>query len=224
MSKYTMTLDNIINFMSLEEVEKWFKDYDMTDYLTNEEIEVINARGTWNKDKLARKIIENYRFREIGFETIALFKHYLSFTLKNIMESKLPLIYSASIKYDPLVNVDYKEEYQRKNENTGSSTGNSTNTSSGLSVSSDTPQGHISKTEILQGKYASSTGAGESTNTTNDTNNTTSNTNENWSRTMRGNAGISATAQKMIEQYRDNIRAIDYEIIKELNSLFMGLY
>ena len=41
---------------------------------------------------------------------------------------------------------------------------------------------------------------------------------------MRGNAGISATAQKMIEQYRDNIRAIDYEIIKELNSLFMGLY
>ena len=118
MSKYTMTLDNIINFMSLEEVEKWFKDYDMTDYLTNEEIEVINARGTWNKDKLARKIIENYRFREIGFETIALFKHYLSFTLKNIMESKLPLIYSASIKYDPLVNVDYKEEYQRKNENT----------------------------------------------------------------------------------------------------------
>ena len=93
MSKYTMTLDNIINFMSLEEVEKWFKDYDMTDYLTNEEIEVINARGTWNKDKLARKIIENYRFREIGFETIALFKHYLSFTLKNIMESKLPLIY-----------------------------------------------------------------------------------------------------------------------------------
>ena len=224
MSKYTMTLDNIINFMSLEEVEKWFKDYDMTDYLTNEEIEVINARGTWNKGKVARKIIENYRFREIGFETIALFKHYLSFTLKNIMESKLPLIYSASIKYDPLVNVDYKEEYQRKNENTGSSTGNSTNTSSGLSVSSDTPQGQISKTEILQGKYASSTGAGESTNTTNDTNNTTSNTNENWSRTMRGNAGISATAQKMIEQYRDNIRAIDYEIIKELNSLFMGLY
>lgn len=224
MSKYTMTLDNIINFMSLEEVEKWFKDYDMTDYLTNEEIEVINARGTWNKDKLARKIIENYRFREIGFETIALFKHYLSFTLKNIMESKLPLIYSASIKYDPLVNVDYKEEYQRKNENTGSSTGNSTNTSSGLSVSSDTPQGQISKTEILQGKYASSTGAGESTNTANDTNSTTSNTNENWSRTMRGNAGISATAQKMIEQYRDNIRAIDYEIIKELNSLFMGLY
>ena len=41
---------------------------------------------------------------------------------------------------------------------------------------------------------------------------------------MKGNSGVSATAQKMVEQYRDNIRAIDYEIIKELNDLFMGLF
>ena len=212
MSKYTMTLDNIINFMSLEEVEKWFKDYDMTDYLTNEEIEVINARGTWNKDKLARKIIENYRFREIGFETIALFKHYLSFTLKNIMESKLPLIYSASIKYDPLVNVDFTETYS------GVNTGESNSSSNGLTINSDTPQGNISKTDILNGNYASSTSGTDMDDQTN-----TSGTQQ-YTRKTKGNSGVSATAQAMVKQYRQNIVMIDRDIINDLSTLFMGVY
>ena len=212
MSKYTMTLDNIINFMSLEEVEKWFKDYDMTDYLTNEEIEVINARGTWNKDKLARKIIENYRFREIGFETIALFKHYLSFTLKNIMESKLPLIYSASIKYDPLVNVDFTETYS------GVNTGESNSSSNGLTINSDTPQGNISKADILNGNYASSTSGTDMDDQTN-----TSGTQQ-YTRKTKGNSGVSATAQAMVKQYRQNIVMIDRDIINDLSTLFMGVY
>ena len=41
---------------------------------------------------------------------------------------------------------------------------------------------------------------------------------------IKGNSGVSATAQKMIEQYRQNIIAIDRDIIQELNILFMGLY
>ena len=35
-----------------------------------------------------------------------------------IMEKKLPLIYSASIEYDPLVNVDYSETFTRAINNT----------------------------------------------------------------------------------------------------------
>ena len=47
---------------------------------------------------------------------------------------------------------------------------------------------------------------------------------EDYVKKIKGNSGVSATAQKMVEQYRQNIRAIDYEIIKELNDLFMGLF
>lgn len=232
MSKYTTKIRNLCDIFGRQEIESWFQDYEITDVLTQEEINVINERGTWNKEKLARKIVDHYYMREIGLETPFLFKHYVKIKMEEIMESKLPLIYSNSIQYDPLINVDYKEIFTRNIKddiiNTGSSTSNTNQNSSGLTVSSDTPQGQINKNEILNGDYASSTSAGESTQNTTDTISTSSNenknTDENYSKHMIGNSGVSATAQKMIEQYRDNIRAIDKEIIKELNTLFMGIW
>ena len=192
-----------------------FKNYTFRD-LTEDEIEVITDRGTWSKDKLAKKIVDHYLMREIGFETPYLFQHYVKTTMNEIMEQKLPLIYSASIEYDPLVNVDYSETFTRRIDNTASGT----DSSSGLTINSDTPQGQITKATILEGKYASSTQAGENSATTS----TTGATEEGSTKTVKGNSGVSATAQKMIEQYRKNIIAIDKDIIDELNELFMGLY
>ena len=224
MSKYTIELRKVCDIYTREEVESWFKDYDISDYLTPDEIKVITDRNTWNKDKLAKKIVDYYFMREIGQETPALFKHYAKTKMELIMESKLPLIYSASIKYDPLVNVDYTEIYKKENSDSGNSNSTSNNNASGLTVNSDTPQGQINKNAILNGDYASSTQAGESTNQMIDTTNTNSKGQEDSIKTVKGNAGISATAQAMVKQYRENIRAIDYEIIKELSSLFMMLY
>ena len=160
--------------------------------------------------------------------------------LQEIMESKLPLICSNSIQYDPLVNVDYTESFTRnidRNNSTSSeteTTGNnsSTSSSSGLNVNSDTPQGEITKANILAGNYATSTGASESEvedsteSSTSGTASSTGNeaTEETYSKNVKGNSGVSATAQKMIEQYRENIISIDRDIIKDLNILFMGLY
>lgn len=208
MAKYTMELREVCNYLGREEVESWFKDYELSDYLTDEEIQVINTRGTWSKDKLAKKIVDNYFMREIGLETIALFQHQVKVKMNNIMESKLPLIYSSAIKYDPLVNVDVTTTVSRQVDDSSNA--------NGLTINSDTPQGNINKADILAGNYATSTQGGESTNQTQSVESSTTNT--------KGNSGVSATAQKMVEQYRENIRAIDYEIIKELNSLFMGLY
>ena len=212
MAKYTIEIRKLCDLLTRETVESWFKDYELTDYLTAEEIDVITERGTWSKDKLAKKIIDYYFTREIGFETAELFRIHVKSKMNNIMESKLPLIYSSAIKYDPLVNVDVITTVSRQIDDTGSSN------ASGLTVNSDTPQGQINKNEILAGNYASSTQAGESTNSS------TNQSIEESSTRTKGNSGVSATAQKMVEQYRQNIRAIDYEIIKELNSLFMGLY
>ena len=216
MSKYTIELRKVCDLYTREEVENWFKDYDISYYLRPDEIASIENAGLWNKDRLAKKIVDHYYMREIGLETPALFKHYAKVYMQEIMESKLPLIYSISIKYDPLVNVDYTETFIRNIE----STGNSSNNASGLSVASDTPQGVIQKSSVLSGAYASSTGASETESSSTDSNNT----NENYSKIMKGNSGVSATAQKMIEQYRQNIVAVDRDIIEELNKLFMGLY
>lgn len=229
-SVYTVQLRQLVTggHYTREEVEGWFKDYELTDYLTQDEIDVINERGTWTKDKLAKRIVDHYWMREIGLETPALFEHHAKVLMQEIMEEKLPLIYSASIKYDPLVNVDYTETFdaERANQGEATSQGTSTGSTSGLTVQSDTPQGQIDKDEILAGKYASSTGASEAEDTSTTTGNTTSNENgtESYTKRIKGNSGVSATAQKMVEQYRENIIAINRDIINDCNVLFMGLY
>lgn len=231
MAKYTLELRELytpIKFnpplFTENDVKGWFMDYELSDYLTEDEIEVITDRGIWSKEKLAKKILDHYYMRELGFETPALFKHYAKVEMNEIMEEYAPLIYSASIKYDPLVNVDFTESFNRGVGTTGASVSSSSSSGSSLGVNSDTPQGQISKTAILNGTYASSTGATESENSISDNTQSNSNTSEEYTKTVKGNSGVSATAQKMIEQYRDNIRAIDREIIKKLNILFMGLY
>ena len=216
-NNYTMTLYEIINnFFTREEVEGWFKDYELSDYLTTEQIQTITNNGLWTKDKLAKKIVDHFLMEEIGFETMGLFRQKVKITMEEIMESKLPLIYSRAIEYDPLVNVDFTETMQRNVTNEGESSSNS----SGLAVNSDTPQGQISKANILAGNYASSTSASEGEATGSSTNEM----GEEYTKRVKGNSGVSATAQKMVEQFRDNIRAIDYEIIKELEPLFMIIY
>lgn len=208
MSKYTTNFYSLLHMgYTKEELKSWFMDYELSDYLTDDEILVINTRGTWSKEKLAEKIIDHYFLKDIGFETPMMFKHYAKITMKEIMESKLPLIYSAAIKYDPLVNVDYTEEYS------SNTTGNAN--TSGLVVGSETPQGNINKAAILNGTYASNTSANEDESATTGT--------MDYVRKTKGNSGVSATAQAMVKQYRENIRAIDYEIITELKSLFIGL-
>lgn len=216
-NNYTMTLYEIINnFYTRQEVEGWFKDYELTDYLTTEQIETITDNGIWSKDKLAKKIVDHFLMEQIGFETMGLFKQRVKITMQEIMESKLPLIYSRAIEYDPLVNVDYTETLERSVTNEGESSSNS----SGLAVNSDTPQGQISKASILAGNYASSTSASEGEATGSSSNEM----GEEYTKTVKGNSGVSATAQRMVQQFRDNIRAIDYEIITELEPLFMIIY
>lgn len=224
MSKYTIELRKIIEYEGRDTVEGYFKDYCINNYLRPNEVETILAANIWSKDRLASKICDHYYMREIGYETIGLFKHYAKVYMQEIMERYLPLIYSNCINYDPLVNVDYVEEFTRNIKGTGEAKSNSTNEASGLSVNSDTPQGQISKEAILNGEYASNTGASETQSSINDTSTNSNNTDETYSKRVKGNSGVSATAQKMIEQYRQNIIAIDEKIINELDKLFMGLY
>ena len=208
MSRYTTELRLIAQNTSIEEVRSWFMDYELEDYLTEEEIAVIEERGTWSKEKLAELIVDHYWMREIGLETVALFKHQVKVAMREIMEEKLPLIYSASLKYDPLVNVDFTETYKSENAQDGNA--------DGLNVNSDTPQGQISKAGILAGNYASSTGASEGTSHTEGT--------QSYTRTQKGNSGSLTTAQALVRDYRKNIIMINRDIVKDLANLFMGIY
>ena len=231
MSKYTVELRELFEpirftpaLFTRSEVESWFKDYDLDDYLTEEQQAVITATGLWNKDKLAKKIVDHYYMREIGFETIGLFIHEAKDEMNELMEEYLPLIYSSAIQYDPLVNVDYTETFSRTENMGNQSSTASTSNGSSLGINSETPQGQINKTDILSGRYATNTNATENNIGNNTNSNSSANSLENYTKRIKGNSGVSATAQKMVEQYRNNIRAIDREIIKKLSILFMNIY
>ena len=231
MSKYTMELRETFEpirfnppLFTRETVEGWFKAYDLDDFLTTEQQAVITETGLWTKDKLARKIVNHYYMHEIGFETIGLFIHEVEDFMEELMEEYLPLIYSSAIQYDPLVNVDYTESFARSQNLTNSSNSASSSDGSSLGVNSDTPQSQISKVNILAGNYASNTTATENEVASETSTSSTGNNLENYTKKVKGNSGVSATAQKMIEQYRNNIRAIDREIIEKVGILFMRIY
>ena len=239
MSKYTIQLRELFEpiiynppLYDYDEIKSWFTAYELSDYLTEEQIEVINNNNIWNKDKLAEKIINHYYMYEIGFETPSLFKHQVITKMREIMGYYLPIIYSNNIKYDPLVNVDYTETLDRTLGNvssgTGTGTSSSTSKSDNLSIGSDTPQNRVTRQNILNGIYASSTNYHDNnindSTETNSTSSTTSDSEEAYTKRVKGNSGVSATAQKMVEQYRDNILNTDLDIINELRDLFMLLY
>ena len=232
MATYSIELRKVCDIYGRNTVESWFKDYNLEDYLMPEQINQIQKFKVWSKDKLAKKIVDHYYMREIGFETPALFRHYAKVTMQEIMERYLLKIYSKFLEYDPLSNVDYEETYTREisgnSENTGSSNSNSNSNSSGININSNTPEGQISKKEILEGKYASSVNASELESNVNDKTDTKSNSNsktvETYTHHMKGDNGVIVTNQYLVREFREIIIAADEEIINELNILFMGLY
>lgn len=231
MADYTIQLRNLFEkdrfgnqYFTREEVEGWFKDYELSDYLTPTQIETIENAGVWSKDKLASKIVDHYYMREIGFETPALFEHYAKIKMKEIMEYELPVIYSNSLEYDPLESVLFDITETREINGEGSSESESNSTGSGLSISSDTPQTNINKDDILSGRYASQTNGSETE--TGVTGSTTSNstTTETFTHHEQGNKGVLDSYQKMVIQFREAIATTDTRIIDKLNDLFMGIY
>lgn len=232
MATYTIELRKVCDLYGREEVENWFKSYNLDDYLTQEQIIVLSKENIWTKDKLAKMIVDHYFMREIGFETPALFRHYAKVTMQEIMEGYLLKIYTKFLEYDPLSSVDYTETYTRNIEGESGSEGSSNSTSnsnsSGFNINQDTPQNQITKEDLLNGTHATNAQAQESETEVTDETKTSqtgkSKTIETYEHTMKGDNGVVVTNQYLVREFREIANNFNQEIIKDLNILFMGLY
>lgn len=264
MSKYTMELRKVCDLYTRDVVEGWFEDYNLSDYLLPQFVNVVEQAGVWSKTNLSKKIVDHYYMREIGFETPALFAFKAKAKMAEIMERYSMIIYTNCIEYDPFESVDFDITESRtinnsdtrttnnsvnstinnSSSNTTNSTSESSSNSSGLQVNSNTPQGQISKANILAGTYASNTSAMENEGSVSDESNTTSSgsgesestetgltsstgsgtTTETFTHHESGNKGVLDSYQKLILQLRETIYAVDEKIIEELNDLFIGLW
>ena len=168
------------------------------------------------KPILEEKIINHFYFREIGFETVAQFKHFLKSKL-NIIMPYYNEQYEAFAKFktfDPYENKNIKTTENRtvNSEATGTSEGTSTS----RDVFSDTPQAK------LQGlDYATNLSDGESESNT--TGNSSASSTDEYVQTITGFDGMKY-ASEVYDGVKQSFINIDVLIINELNDLFMTVY
>ena len=235
-ARYTEVLDNLLrNPQSKAHIDTAMSDYPL--YQTDpNKVKVYGTAYTIpSKAELNNKILNHYRFNEIGQETFGRWLFELNTALNEIMPYYNQLFYSADQDFNPIYNVDYKKSIigsQNANSNTTSTgTDSSTNEEFTKGVNSRTPQDQlsISNTDIDDVSYADNADWGKSSGSTSGTNTTTGNSSSNGStssiETTKGNFGV-VSAQDLIIKYRETIINIEQKIINDprIKELFMLIF
>ena len=194
---------------------------------------------------LCKKILKHFYTREIGAETVGLWKLWMNTKLEEIMPYYNQLYKSELLEFNPLYDADYTRSGTRDtegntsetNQNTRTSSGDNTQTqnsdSTGYNLFSDTPQGAL--TGVDAENYL--------TNATKVTNEQQVTTDGEYSDSVQDNGSKSGTANnteeyyemvagrfpgrsgsKLLQEFRETILNIDMQVIAEFEELFFGLW
>lgn len=250
MSKYTMQLREICEIEAGFEESKGWSDVD--EIVENSRRKIFGNYPIFDEQYrpvLERKILKHFYMREIGFETVGLFKMKLNNKMNEIMPYYNKLYQSELFEYDPLEDTNIKTERDRNGtrvENEGrknvrseenSSTNNNKNVNdiNRWELNNETPQGAL--TDVTSGRYLTDaintqtndveTSEGSASNIGNTETNDDRNKNvsdiEDYIETIKGKRGTKSYPQ-LIEEYRKTILNIDMQIIDELKTLFFLLW
>ena len=173
---------------------------------------------------LEKKILRHYYTREIGDETVGLWKLRLCNKLNEIMPYYNQLYKSQLIEFNPLYDVDLTRDHLRKNdnENSGERNGSASDSDTNWSLFNDTPQGGL--TDIEDMKYL--------TTATKDYGNSSNSSSSEYSGELHGVEdylehvkGINGgNLSKKIMDYRKSFLNIDRDILNDLKGLFFYLW
>lgn len=180
---------------------------------------------------LEHKILLHYYMREIGQETVALWKLSLNERLNLIMPYYNTLYTALQEKYKIMGDVDLEELYLGNRDETGKFTGNTNANASdegsttGQTMASDFPQAAVVGSKDY---YSGSTESKADSNNTTTSETKTDNTNtitsdENHISKKSGLSGLRMRGQ-ILADYSQDLFNIDMRIIKELADLFFLLY
>lgn len=196
------------------------------------------AKVPFDKKVFEQKILDHYRFRQIGQETVGRWLHYFRTRMQEIMPYYVQL-YEFEAKWfnieDPLESYNLVETFEESSHGSGTQRGSgsskSTSDSSGSTDKenrfSDTPQGSIDNLdsylttatkdhETSTGK-ASVSGSDSSQSSMENTGNTS------HTLTRRGNIGVQPLGSE-VQNIRDAFINIDLMVINELKDLFIQVY
>lgn len=251
-ARYTEVLDNLLrNPTTKPAIEQAMNTYPLYETDPNKVREYDTAYKVPTRAELNNKILNHYRFREIGQETLGRWLFELETALNEIMPKYNQLFYSADQDFNPIYNVDYVKTIDRdKKDSTVGTQNSSTNTSSTgndsstneeytKNVNSKTPQDSlgIGNTGIDSVSYADDASWGKSSGGTTGTSSTNGSSNTNGSNSVigkenegivektKGNFGV-VSAQDLIIKYRETILNIEQLIINDprIEELFMLIF
>lgn len=180
------------------------------------------------RNVLERKILLHFYTREIGFETVGLWKLKLKTKLNEIMPYYNKLYNSELLEFNPLYTVD--KTIHRGGDGTQENSGKDTTTSDGwthgntLDKYSDTPQGTIDN--LVEGKYLTNardtTSEGSYHDTSEMVKGTSIKTINDYTDHITGYE--SRDASDLLLKFRKTFLNIDMMIINDLDELFMQLW
>lgn len=174
------------------------------------------------------KIIRHFYFREIGQETFGQFKFMLRRTMHEIMPY-YNLLYPVLDQIRPLVgysrdwdenwNVDNTDEWSNQNES------NSSGNSSNENIFQDTPMNLLESDSVKNLEYATNV----TYNNSEDSSQAGGNAHGDDAKNELGEKhhrqlGTNTSESELFLKYQEAVKNIDLQVIKELETLFMGLW
>ena len=166
---------------------------------------------------ICRKILKHYYTREIGEETVGLWKLRLDTRLNEIMPYYNQLYKSELLKFDPFVDTDITTMHTL--DSTGNTESNTSDNQNSKERFSDTPQGSLSRIE--DDSYLSSATISDSSRAS-ETNATIWSTDEYIENIKGKRSGVLYS--EMLTKLRETFLNIDMMIINDLDDLFFGLW
>ena len=201
------------------------------------------------RNVLETKIIKHYYTKEIGLETVGLWKLKLDTKMNEIMPYYNQLYSSTLLEFNPFYDVDITRKHNTRSDGTRNETNESKNQTMNQSTNktngnanstdwtlySDTPQGGITGIESETYLTNATKETNQSANEVNTINNgsSTGNSNgktdsviknvEDYLETVKGKQGTQDYSTLLLK-YRETFLNIDMQVIEELNDLFLNLW
>lgn len=248
MARYTLELRTLMDDVNIRPyLNKALSSYPMYEPMSDDpEVKAIIP----TREVLNQKLLNHYKYREIGFESIHRFLDELEITMNEIMPYYNQMFKSVEIMAkidDPFGNVDVTETFKEERKdtsksNTKSNATDSTETTSDVNsnaknVSSETPQteintpaeniDNISHADNVSWNKAISndkaTAKGSSETNADSTGESTGSVEHTF--TKKGNQGVNTYAHDMIE-FRTSIIDVTMQILEDakIKELFMQVF
>lgn len=182
-SKYTTVLKNLLdNPETKEAIDKALSTYPLYERKSKQEFIPCYIP---TREELNNKILNHYKYREIGFETVGRFLDELETTMIEIMPPYNQLFFTQDQDFNILFNVDYSRKTERDLNNITSTTDNV-------------------KTEGTEETNATSSSTGTNTSSATDSTTTTADI-ENYNKNVK-----SATPQSSLNIGETEINNLQY--------------